>query len=556
MSMRIPGNITDCILAYLEERQRLTGIDFSVADFYKRVYAPLLSLNQEWRAATMKRLAKECVITVAYPAVSLAASYSNAPQLFTPEHYHMSVFVRTVTLRLNIEGILSGEVPQLLAASRCLINSFTHATILNVELYTSDVIVGDYDAKKVLDAVGSTASTIKRAMPMARTISIKDNMLHPIIGSRLSTAFGHFMQQLFAGSAKSALSYSSFIDDTAKYSSLSALTHIEYDLKGGSKRHMQIINLNAASLQGLSVDFKVVGQIGRLFEDNAGIRYVYPNLRRLKLSSTSGMGVLSHLVFEAYAPFPNLSHADMQIDYPFGDDTLFRGNAATLETLYITVNPRVEKILDTYDVFSGSKHKHLRSVTFEMTFAHYEPGPDMSSRRWMRIISSLPSVAKLGAIGVLVVSEILPQLSCLAHFRLIRVLDLKHVFISLSNIVDLLNDMAQLNALSCMCSLLTAEVPYGELGAYLKDLRAEHYPLAKQLKVLNFWEGIGKPVDSQVDNIVNCIASLAVLCPSFFPAQMDPRLAVKYNKSLRYAMDTDVFFDYSTRLYQLLIAKI
>ncbi|KAJ2889153.1 hypothetical protein IWW38_004828, partial [Coemansia aciculifera] len=138
MSMQIPFSITSRIIEYLEARQMLTGIDLSPSDFYMRVYAPLLWVNREWRAAAMMRMVKECVFTAEYPAASSSASYSNAPDLFNPDDYPMCELVRTVTLRLNIEGVISGEVSELLTSPQCILNNFTYATNLNVELYTSD----------------------------------------------------------------------------------------------------------------------------------------------------------------------------------------------------------------------------------------------------------------------------------------------------------------------------------------------------------------------------------------------------------------------------------
>ncbi|KAJ2262110.1 hypothetical protein GGI01_001777, partial [Coemansia sp. RSA 376] len=254
----------------------------------------------------------------------------------------MGALVRTVTLRLNFEGIADGDVPQLLTSPECPINGFSYATNLNVEIFSSGVIIEDHDEKQVLGYVNDTVSTIRRVLPMARNISVADNMLYPIIGNKLSAALGYLIQQLLCGSTKSSICYSSYVDDTAKYSGLTSLTHIDYEVIGYSKKHMQIIHQNALSLQELSIDYKGLGQIFKLVADNSGTLITYPRLRCLKLSSVDGLAPSSYPVFEDHMPFPRLIHVDLMVDYPFGDDTLFRGNANSLESLRMVADGRVE----------------------------------------------------------------------------------------------------------------------------------------------------------------------------------------------------------------------
>ncbi|KAJ2465494.1 hypothetical protein GGI03_002634 [Coemansia sp. RSA 2337] len=458
-SMQIPSDITNLILTYLEERQRLTGLNLSLQAFHRRVYAPLLSLNREWRTAVLRRLASECVFTADYPISSSRAIYSYAPELFAPEDYPMGALVRTVTLRLNFEGIADGDVPQLLTSPECPINGFSYATNLNVEIFSSGVIIEDHDEKQVLGYVNDTVSTIRRVLPMARNISVADNMLYPIIGNKLSAALGYLIQQLLCGSTKSSICYSSYVDDTAKYSGLTSLTHIDYEVIGYSKKHMQIIHQNALSLQELSIDYKGLGQIFKLVADNSGTLITYPRLRCLKLSSVDGLAPSSYPVFEDHMPFPRLIHVDLMVDYPFGDDTLFR--------------------------------------------------------------------------------------------------DLGTVPLSLSNLITLLQTMTRLCVLSCSGSLSIGGGPNAELGPDLDALREEHYPFARQLKVLSLWKyGGGDFTDLGINNLTYFLASFAVICPSFYPTPMDPKLAVRFNKSLRLLIDDNMFAKYSKDLRRLLIAKM
>ncbi|KAJ2016293.1 hypothetical protein GGI14_003714 [Coemansia sp. S680] len=528
-SMQIPSDITNLILTYLEERQRLTGLNLSLQAFHRRVYAPLLSLNREWRTAVLRRLASECVFTADYPISSSRAIYSYAPELFAPEDYPMGALVRTVTLRLNFEGIADGDVPQLLTSPECPINGFSYATNLNVEIFSSGVIIEDHDEKQVLGYVDDTVSAIRRVLPMAHNISVADNMLYPIVGNKLSAALGYLIQQLLCGSTKSSICYSSYVDDTAKYSGLTSLTHIDYEMIGYSKKHMQIIHQNAMSLQELSIDYKGLGQIFKLVADNSGALITYPRLRCLKLSSVDGLAPSSYPVFEDHMPFPRLIHVDLMVDYPFGDDTLFRGNANSLESLRMVADGRVES---------------------------YVTGINMSSKAFMEILSQFPSLEKFEASGLTEMPTLLTQLPFLPNLRLIRVLDLGHVPLSISDLITLLQTMTRLCVLSCSGSLNIGGEPNAELGPDLDTLREEYYPFARQLKVLSLWKYGGDFTDLGVNSLTYFLASFAVICPSFYPTPMDPKLAVRFNKSLRLLIDDDMFAKYSKDIRRLLVAKM
>ncbi|KAJ2828135.1 hypothetical protein GGI24_002474 [Coemansia furcata] len=553
--MRVPCNITNLVLTYLEERQRLTGIDFSLSEFHKRVYAPLLSVNREWREAVMRRLVRECDFTIDFPITSPVASYPFAVELFTPEVYPMGALVREVTLHLNFEGIANGDVSQILTSPECLVNGFTQATNLNVEIFTSNVIVEEYDIEDVIGYVDDTVSAIKRILPMACNIAVKDNMLHLILGDKLSKASGRLMQKLLNVSTKSAICYTSFIDDTAKYASLTYLTHIEYDVTGNSKKHMRIIHQNAGSLQELCISYNGLAQGPKLIMDSAGTLFTYPRLERLKLTSTSVIGQMSYPVFEEHVPFPSLRNAELMVDYPFGDDTLFRGNSDTLESLCIVTDERLEQILEKYNVFSGEEYKSLKSVTFEINSTTFTRSGAMSSQAHMQILSCLPNVTKFAAKGMSGESRFLTQQPYLNNLQSIRVLDLGRKFLSLSGIITLLQNMTQLSVLRCISSSVTYEVPYAELGDHIGRLHEKLYPLARHLKVLDLLTTGHKYTDNEVDDYVNILACLAVICPSFFPAQMDPAMAGRFNKSLRSLIDDNLFAKHSDSLRRLFIAK-
>ncbi|KAJ2333948.1 hypothetical protein GGH92_008461, partial [Coemansia sp. RSA 2673] len=108
----------------------------------------------------------------------------------------------------------------------------------------------------------------------------------------------------------------------------------------------------------------------------------YPSLRTLKLHgritvpniaaragpqlSPQSIEVAKRPVFPGATPFPMLRRLFVSIDYPFGDDTLFRGNAATLEYLDLEVHPATLDVIRKHAVFTPTSHPKLQLVNTVM----------------------------------------------------------------------------------------------------------------------------------------------------------------------------------------------
>ncbi|KAJ1924660.1 hypothetical protein LPJ71_000451, partial [Coemansia sp. S17] len=63
-------------------------------------------------------------------------------------------------------------------------------------------------------------------------------------------------------------------------------------------------------------------------------------------------------------PFPNLWHISIIRIYPFDDDVLFRGSAATLESLQVELSGAVVGVIKQYSVFTRGSHPKLWCVDY------------------------------------------------------------------------------------------------------------------------------------------------------------------------------------------------
>ncbi|KAJ2012255.1 hypothetical protein GGI14_005884, partial [Coemansia sp. S680] len=101
--------------------------------------------------------------------------------------------------------------------------------------------------------------------------------------------------------------------------------------------------------------------ISRIIRDANGSYVSYPRLYKLKLCGSPG-GNKPRPVSVGVVPFPSLRHLCLFGHNPFDDDTLFRGNAATLETLDMQVDSKTVSMLRRLVVFTPVSHPRLKFV--------------------------------------------------------------------------------------------------------------------------------------------------------------------------------------------------
>ncbi|KAJ2507136.1 hypothetical protein IWW47_001251, partial [Coemansia sp. RSA 2052] len=116
------------------------------------------------------------------------------------------------------------------------------------------------------------------------------------------------------------------------------LVHVDYRIEATSSRIMPLICRSAQTLQSLE-----------LF----GIAHVD----------------YTELIRDPDSDGRWLKRVEMRWAYPFGDDVLFRGNAATLECLDIVLNSEMVAMLRQRNVFTPTSHPKLKCVNINSRFS-------------------------------------------------------------------------------------------------------------------------------------------------------------------------------------------
>ncbi|KAJ2252379.1 hypothetical protein GGI13_003316 [Coemansia sp. RSA 455] len=146
--------------------------------------------------------------------------------------------------------------------------------------------------------------------------------------------------------------------------SLSAVCRLVNDNReGGSIESMvQLARHNALTSQHLDLNLLEGDDITGLIQNADGSYVQYPNLHTLRFRTTRDMDLSRQPVFPGAVPFPCLRNLNFIFTSPFGDDTPFRGNSATLGSLGLYLIQNMIAMLRRNKVFTPTSHPRLQYV--------------------------------------------------------------------------------------------------------------------------------------------------------------------------------------------------
>ncbi|KAJ2829272.1 hypothetical protein GGI24_002178 [Coemansia furcata] len=175
--------------------------------------------------------------------------------------------------------------------------------------------------------------------------------------------FSSLVSQLFL--LASRIEYTTHIETTPIELQLDAVNNLECincSCFDSSDEAVQLARQNAPTLQILIIKMRQVIDVPGLIRDTNGRHVAYTCLHTLELECQRRLDLSQRPVFVGTLFFPRLRHMDIKTDYPFGDDTLFRGNAGVLEYLSMELDIETVTMFKEYNVFTPTSHPKLRFV--------------------------------------------------------------------------------------------------------------------------------------------------------------------------------------------------
>ncbi|KAJ2744329.1 hypothetical protein GGI20_003056 [Coemansia sp. BCRC 34301] len=314
----------------------------------------------------------------------------------------------------------------------------------------------------------------------------------------------------------------------------SGITELEIDWDDNYEIKARIAHLNALTLVGLEIRFGHAKDIGTLINSHEDYLVVYPNLSRLQFTATSTLQqTTKSRVNKGVVPFPKLQVLRLNIDYPFADDVLFRGNSQTLE--YLKIKPDIETIymLDRYGIFTIKKYKKLRYIGISEKLV-----ADASKAIVVQFVLKMATHAHNLCITDAAFREEF-VLSIVRNKTLdsLQYLDVRSFELSLCETINLLASLPSLKSLVSSSAGLGHQfddMDFDELGDYM--LMA-YYPLSK---VFNCWTCFTLNPDAAEEEAL-CAVLLAIACPRLSCAAVRVSRHSMYCKCVRELMSVEPY---------------
>ncbi|KAJ2059269.1 hypothetical protein GGI17_004510 [Coemansia sp. S146] len=218
--------------------------------------------------------------------------------------------------------------------------------------------------------------------------------------------------------------YSAAVD--LQMNPVSNLVHIEHISKLIHSSFAQLVQQNSSTLQSLIIKNSNDIDLGAFIKTADDTLITYPRLLTLKLTRVWDYPESPMSAFKDAVPFPCLRFLCLRVGYPFNNDTLFRGNAATLKYLEMGLDSRTISMLSKYNVFTQTSHPKLQHVGFDV-FGELVPDPFITYAELVLFMLNVAPRAAVQEIGIFIgCAELVPALLLLGDYTCIQVLILTY----------------------------------------------------------------------------------------------------------------------------------
>ncbi|KAJ2837487.1 hypothetical protein FBU31_001132 [Coemansia sp. 'formosensis'] len=325
-------------------------------------------------------------------------------------------------------------------------------------------------------------------------------------------------------------------------------THLYFGTESDQSPFVQLAQRSAPTLRSLHIGHSSYSDVGDFILEAKGGYVSYPRLLTLCLMEIHNSDHERFSALPGAVPFPSLRRLHMDITYPFTDDTIFRGNAATLEHLKMRLDYHSYNAVSEHNVFTPGSHPKLSCV--DITFPY-----DMMLIMGATIADRLEYVLNIGSgatvrtiDGLMDDEDMVQALYVFDDFACIRVLSLPHLRMDLWDVIDLIKSLPLLS------DLITSPPLIEDLS---DDYATEEPPefmiseFAKLSERFRCWTFIKEGLVGDIKNVW-AILLLALVCPNFDYAAPVPSEREVFMRLMEATIAIDCFQKYVPRLRRLL----
>ncbi|PIA16486.1 hypothetical protein COEREDRAFT_86888 [Coemansia reversa NRRL 1564] len=510
---------------------------------------PLAGTSQVWRSAVLTYLCRAYVVTFSNNNQVIAGYKRWIKYKTSPESY-ANKFVRRVNVEANIASIASGQSFMDLVDSPVHLQKFCKARTLKLRLLGN----WTYNSGTIADAgrnVAQFCGMLKTMVPAATNAKLTYNGSPSsdtvIVGELVSI----LARNLFSGAKSKKLELFADLQlEVSVANPVSSLTSLNVTWRDSYKPLASLIRLCSQSLAVLEITFIAYNGLENLVRD--GQLYItYPNLQKLVLSSLNGCSSPCMAFGTTGVLFPTLNHLQLEVHYPFSDDTLFRGNSKTLEYLKMIPDTTTFDMLISYRKFaklqdSNLKHMLIAHTTYRVWKSDWET---TTVGKFIKTFSS-----SLRRLSLPVLDMSIPNLD-MANFSKyfspsIKVLELKNKEMCLIEFLTILKALPALTSLVCGYS---ANRHLETQNTYIDTLYSQNYPLNN-----NFWHWrpYYKSYANNGKSAAKCAMILAILCPKFGFAEIWSYGRSQFNNAIQEELSREPYDKYANKIECLLYTDI
>ncbi|KAJ2020155.1 hypothetical protein GGI06_002412 [Coemansia sp. S85] len=286
---------------------------------------------------------------------------------------------------------------------------------------------------------------------------------------------------------------------------ISTISSLKVNFHKGVDFRAQLVHRCASSLKSLYV---ILNNANALFYDVEGNTVVYPNVQDLTMVAYMPDSPNERLLVPDAVPFPKLKTLEVFLEYPYGDDVLFRGNSGTLESLTIWADKETVEMLNSSPAF-GNKFTSLRKLAIANhdDFGYDALVPKEAMARFLGIlVGSVRSLDLVSPISVgRLISAVRPRRSC----DNIQVLKIGQVNLTAVSILGLLQELPALAKLTCAIYDLGSELEHVATEEQPDYVVSTYQTAGRQLSILS----MSFDMDGDKDKAALCVMLLVLACP-------------------------------------------
>ncbi|KAJ2354269.1 hypothetical protein GGH92_000139 [Coemansia sp. RSA 2673] len=338
--------------------------------------------------------------------------------------------------------------------------------------------------------------------------------------------------------------YKAGVEKLSTIDDIPPLSSINFGYSFSQPAHKVLVRKSASTLQYLDID---ISNANMILYGTDGEAVVYPNLQHLQLRWCAKHDTDPMVVTAETVLFPVLRTLQLGSHYPFNNDVLFRGNAATLEYLQITLDRGDVSMFNRCKTFEN-KHKVLRHVIINEDFGDTL---FVSQADEIKLLKNLMSVAQ----NLKTWSQTFWKLPIVAMqrgqtFDTIRVLNMHLDNPSFFNILSLVKALP---------ALVNLNSSINGLGPELENIAIEELPdhiastYCNTGKNLQAWE-INNFVNREFSLFIDLVLLLALACPKLRVIKSKPKALKSYSVKVANALESGSYSKYATELNRMINA--